>query len=295
VAVPGWYPDPGHRPGHFRYWDGTAWSHTTTANPAVPPPGPPRPPGRRLAPLLAAAAVLVVLAIVAVVVVRYVGDRGVSAADPTTSAPRTGSDDRTIGPLPRPTSPGTRVSEEPAPSAGQPCPLGDPSARQDHPRDGRVHGGGLSFPSQPGWDSSTLDHSLSWAYDVGGEQRVVQPDWYAQLSVGALFTLDGFETPEQAAEAVMRCTANSSFYDGFTQRSDLIARAVTISGHAGWQLRSEIHVESDLTTGTGDVVDVVVVDLDSPESLAMFWGAVQIGEQPLISQLDRVDALLRAD
>ena len=35
---PGWYPDPGGQPGLFRYWDGRAWSATTTTNPYVGPP-----------------------------------------------------------------------------------------------------------------------------------------------------------------------------------------------------------------------------------------------------------------
>ncbi|HET9647362.1 MAG TPA: DUF2510 domain-containing protein, partial [Microlunatus sp.] len=34
-AAPGWYPDPGGRRGRYRFWDGRAWSATTTATPPV--------------------------------------------------------------------------------------------------------------------------------------------------------------------------------------------------------------------------------------------------------------------
>ena len=51
---------------------------------------------------------------------------------------------------------------------------------------------------------------------------------------------------------------------------------------------------TDRTTLPGDVVDVVVVDLGGPESLAMFWGAVPIGDEDLIAQLDQVIGELRA-
>ena len=40
MPSPGWYPDPAGTPGRYRYWDGQAWSETTTTDPAAtPPPG----------------------------------------------------------------------------------------------------------------------------------------------------------------------------------------------------------------------------------------------------------------
>jgi hypothetical protein len=52
-------------------------------------------------------------------------------------------------------------------------------------------------------------------------------------------------------------------------------------------------VDSDDTDLPGDVVEVVVVDLGAPEALAMFWGAVPIGDQAMISQLDQVVSQLQ--
>ena len=43
----------------------------------------------------------------------------------------------------------------------------------------------------------------------------------------------------------------------------------------------------------GDVVEVVVVDLGAPEALAMFWGAVPIGDEAMIAQLDQVVSQLQ--
>jgi hypothetical protein len=166
--------------------------------------------------------------------------------------------------------------------------VGDPGARQDHPTDGRIHGGGLSFPEQSGWSPSTEKSGLTWAYDVDGQDKQIEPQWFAMFAVGALSTADGFEAPHQAAEGVMECTATSDYYDGFQSRRDLFSKRVTVAGHPGWEIRSEIRVQSSKTTLPGDVVDVVVVDLDSPESLAMFWGAVPIGDQAMTRQLDTV-------
>ena len=39
MARPGWYPDPGGQQGMFRYWDGSAWTHQLSPDPASGAPG----------------------------------------------------------------------------------------------------------------------------------------------------------------------------------------------------------------------------------------------------------------
>ncbi|MDT0200565.1 DUF2510 domain-containing protein [Nocardioides sp. AE5] len=39
MSASGWYPDPSGEPNRFRYWDGSAWSSETTADPNSPAPG----------------------------------------------------------------------------------------------------------------------------------------------------------------------------------------------------------------------------------------------------------------
>lgn len=297
MAAPGWYPDPGQAPGRFRYWDGTSWSATTSDSPSGLPPTDPaagsRSPRRRGL-LLAITALVLVLALAGVFVVRFQADR--DNVDPAPSTSVSGGDDSSPSASATPSDSAT-PSPSPSPDqpSAEPCPVGNPTARQDHPVDGRVHGGGLSFPEQAGWETSTLDRGITWAYDVGGQQRAVESEWYAMYAVGALATFDGFEEPERAADTVMQCTASSSFYAGFVERRDLAAEPITVAGHQGWRIRSEIRVQTNQTTLPGDVVEVIVVDLDSPESLALFLGAVPIGDEQLAGQLDRVVSQLRAD
>jgi hypothetical protein len=106
--------------------------------------------------------------------------------------------------------------------------------------------------------------------------------------------MDGFEEPKVAAQLVMACTAPSPLYLGFTGRIDLFSRKITVDGNPAWAIRSEIRVDSDRTTLPGDVVEVIVVDTDSPESLSMFWACVPIGDQAALGQLDTVIKGLRA-
>ena len=289
MSAPGWYADPARTPGRFRYWDGRSWSQVTTANPADPPPDASRPSTRRRpGPLIALAAALLVVIIIAVVSVRLVlsGNSNVTD-DPLPSSTVSGGDDSSPTPSPTPSPTGST----PPPLID--CPRGDPDARHPYPADGRIHGGGLSFPAQPGWDPSRLRTGLTWAYDVDAQDKTIEPEWFAMFAVGALSVVDGFEVPAQAAESVMQCTATSDFYANFTDRKDLHTKPVTIAGRPGWSVRAEIHVNSDLTDLPGDVVEVVVVDLGAPEALAMFWGAVPIGDQAMLGQLDQVVSQLQ--
>ena len=298
VAAPGWYADPARTPGRFRYWDGRSWSQVTTDNPADPPPGAPPPRGRRPGPLVALVAALVVVVILAVVAVRAVlAESGRVTEEALPSSTISGGDDSSPTPTPSPT-PSSPAPATPSPVDSTPpplvdCPRGDPDARQPYPADGRIHGGGLSFPEQPGWEPSQLRTGLTWAYDVNGQDKAIEPQWYAMFAVGALSVVDGFEVPAQAAESVMQCTATSDYYQGFTGRKDLHSTSITLAGRPGWSIRSEIYVDTDRTDLPGDVVDVVVIDMGAPEALAMFWGAVPIGDQAMIDQLDQVVSQLQ--
>jgi hypothetical protein len=312
MSLPGWYPDPAGTPNRFRYWDGSAWSSETTEDPRTSPPGgsggseggTPAKNGRRFGPVILALAVLVVLVLVGVLVVRGLfADRPIVDPEPLPTSTVSGWNDsspttepETPTPLPSqsvptPTPVPTPTEERPL----QPCPDGDPSARQDHPTDGRVHGGGLSFPKVPGWTDSS-GTSFSWAYDVGEQTTLVEsPGWYANLAVGALFTGEGFDEPRRSAELVMQCVITSGLYKNIVDRESVGSKAVTVDGRPGWSIRADILVDHPDLETKGDTVEVMVIDTGSPESLAMFIGAVDLGERDLIATMDATIEDLRVE
>ncbi len=285
MSIPGWYPDPARQPGQFRYWDGAAWSTGTSPNPADPPPQEPGgPKRRRTGPVIAALAVAVVLAVVAFLVLRPGPEAVDTVPTPTASVLVETADP----PLPTPTPVEPVPTASPGSAGPDPaCLQGDPESRQPHPSDGLVHGGGLAFAPLAGWSADSLPRRLSWAFDVSGQQTPSSLSAQrAMVAVGALSTVDGFEAPEQAADLVLDCMATPTFYPAFVDRRDLAAVQVSVEGYVGWRIRTV------MTYGTGssasiDLVDVIVVDLGSPESLAMFWGTAPAADQGLVRLLDR--------
>lgn len=303
MSQPGWYPDPAGTPSRYRYWDGHAWSHEVTDNPAgtSPPTSLPTGPPRRRGPVIAILAVIVVAVLVGVMVIRgLLGDRPVADPGPLPSPTVSGWDDSSATPTPPP-EPSLSPPAPPRPTAKpsearplRPCPEGMPTNRQAYPSDGRVHGGGLSFPRVSGWDDAS-GLAYSWAYDVGEQSTLVEsPGWYATLAVGALFTGDGFDEPKRAADLVMQCVINSGLYPYLTDREQLWSKPVTVDGHPAWSIRAEVLIDDPKLKAEGDTVEVIVVDTDSPEALAMFIGQVNLGDARLLRTLDSTIKNLRA-
>ena len=92
----------------------------------------------------------------------------------------------------------------------------------------------------------------------------------------------------------MSCFATSSYYIGFTGRQDLVSQQVSIDGNLGWHLRSEIFVNiPTLPKVQGDVVDVIVVDTGSADSLGLFVSSSTIGDSSRGALVDQCIASLK--
>lgn len=305
MSTPGWYPDPGGRPGHYRLWDGQGWGLSTTSDPpGGPSSAPPPPPRRRRAGrwVLAAVAVVVVAAVVAALVV-WGGNRPIVDGGRAPTPPATGGDSSAPVPpsaVPSSADPTPSASPSPTPSPSDApsasCPLGDPTARQEHPDDGRVHGGGLSFPMQRGWSFPGEQASdFTWAYDVGETDLRVEPSWFSSYAVGALSVADGFEDPRSAATLVLRCTLASSFYRNVVGEPTLVERQTTLDGYPAFTISTQVHVDDDRTTFAGDTLVITVVDLGSPEALGFFWGCAPLGDPDRTAQLQQTYDRLQVD
>jgi hypothetical protein len=299
--MPGWYPDPSGAPGRFRYWDGRSWSQQTSDRPGAPGPGQENGQGRRRAlPLiLGAVALAVVLGLIIVFVVRQAGAGSRTITnEPVPTSTVSGWDDSSPTATPTPsetpspsptTDPSGKESTRPLTS----CPQGDPYARAQHPADGRVYGGGLSFPRVEGWQDDLQTSGVSWGYDAASQGKSVAPGWVALLAVAELRESDGFTSTKQAAQSVMQCVASSLWYRSYDSAQDLKSEAATIDGHQAWWIRTDIRV-----TGrdvAGDTVDVIVVDTGRPGTFGLFIGAVAIDHQDLLAILDSTTSQLTVD
>lgn len=296
MSAPGWYPDPSGAPNQYRYWDGTQWSAQTM--PAGGPPNttgaPMNATGGRRGPrwglITAGIAALVVIGLVTMWLVRPQG-QNVATEDSNTAAPTGSQWAETARPsTPPPTAPA------PSQATLAACPVGASTPTNTYPDDGRIHGGELKFTKVPAWPQEYV--RMSWVHDHHSQTHQVIPGrWFSMVSVGALKTSDGFEDPQTSAYQVMSCFATSTYYQGYKGRENVLAEPVTIDGRPGFHLRTEIYIEDTPTLPNikGDVVDVIVVDTDNPESLGVFISSATIDDDPIIATVDRAIESLAVD
>jgi Protein of unknown function (DUF2510) len=296
-ANPGWYPDPGGGQGLFRYWDGKAWSAATSPNPSAPPPsqslvgGPPQQGGqpygqggqpqgqagqpaygqspygqdygssayanyqeleKKRSPIgwwIAGAALVIGIIIVAVIAIRAVtgGETG------TTGAP-----------------PG-----QPSQDACPPQITASPSEPPSQPADGRVHGGPVSYPmlGEP-WGAPQVDDRVPFGSDVQSQVVGVElnydgagSSWVASILVGELQAGDGFFTPEQGSQIVVKCILGK-FYGNNPVKSDIkVNEKATIDGHEAWLVESQLTFDIAGLKTKGELLIVAIVSAGNRSGL----------------------------
>ncbi|HEY5980612.1 MAG TPA: DUF2510 domain-containing protein [Microlunatus sp.] len=294
-AQAGWYPDPGGVANLYRYWDGQAWSAATSPNPQAGPPaqglvqglqggqpgvgqpggGPGQNPygqqpaygqnaygqgqpgayasfqaaQQRKSPVgwwIAAAALLVVIVVVGVIAVRAIGGSlgttGGGTTQPSQDVCPTSSAD---------------------PSTDQPS-TDQPSA---DPNDGRVHGGPISYPrlGDP-WTSPGPDPRVPFGRDVQKQMVTDQSDydgqghdWVASILVAELMAGDGFYTPEQGAQIVVRCILGTFYGDNEVTSDVQVNKATTVDGHEAWLVESQLSFDIPGLIAKGELLIVTVV------------------------------------
>nr|WP_294691883.1 DUF2510 domain-containing protein [uncultured Friedmanniella sp.] len=292
-AQAGWYPDPGGGQDLYRYWDGRAWSAATSRNPGAPPPlqplGVPASTGAgagsgqshgsgqsyatgqsygssgqagtayaqyqqtqqkrsSLGWWLAGAALLLVVVIVAAVAI---------------GAATGGGDGLT------PTLPGSQRTQNACPE-----PERDPTVVPD-PSDGRVHGGPVSYPRLgPPWSPPQSDNRVPFGSDVKVQQVGVESNydgrgssWVASVLVAELQAGDGFFSPEQGSQVVVKCILGA-FYGDAPVRSDVkVDEAATIDGRDAWIVESQLSFDIPGLRTKGELLLVAIISAGATSGL----------------------------
>ena len=238
----------------FRYWDGKAWSASVSPTPdAPPPPGAPAPvpnadPQASLGNdpaagggttwrlwIGAGAAVLILVLVVSFAF-------------------------RTIGGEHR-NRPGPGPSDSLCPTSN-----GTPETPRAHPRDGRVHGGALSYPrlDRP-WGPVRSDRRVPFGKDAYEQTVVTQAtyapgqSWQASIMVAELSAGDGFMIPKDASEVVVTCIVGAFYGENRIERNDTVSEAKSLDGHDGWYVESELSFDIKNLNTDGELLMVWIV------------------------------------
>jgi hypothetical protein len=200
---------------------------------------------------IAGAALVIVIVVVAVLAIRAVtgGDTGITGR----------------GPVGQP-------SQEVCPPKG----TASPEAPVTHPADGRVHGGPVSYPELgPPWGPPQGEiNPVPFGSDVQSQLVVDQPDydgqgnnWVASILVAELQAGDGFFTPEQGAQIVVKCILGAFYGDNPVNSNVKVNEKTTIDGHEAWLVESHLTFDIAGLKAKGEVLIVAIVSAGNRSGL----------------------------
>jgi len=275
----GWYPDPGGQRGAFRYWNGSTWSAQLSSTQTAPPPsgglGQPSSavpqfgqygyqPGMGYAsqPQKKRNVGLWIGIVVGVLVVALIGYGVFRLASQGGLAPTGG------------TGGGN--------STTNPCPVNTQSlAPINHTKDGRVHGGMLSFPmlASP-WEAPTPDSRVPFGRDVMVQNAMVEPNystkgnsWVASVLVGELAAGDGFFSPQEGSEIVVKCLIGAFYDNAEVGREDKVSKATSVGGKDAWLVETHLTFDIKNLKTKGETAIVLIVATSADVS-SLFYASI---------------------
>ncbi len=275
----GWYPDPGGQRGAFRYWNGSTWSAQLSSSQTAPPPagglGQPSSaapqygqygyePGMGYAPQpqKKRGVGLWVGIIVGVLVIALIGYGVFRLASQGGLTPTGG------------TAGGN--------STANVCPVNTQSlAPVNHPNDGRVHGGSLSYPTLGSpWGAPQTDNRVPFGRDVMEQYVTVEDNydkaghsWVASVLVGELAAGDGFFSPQEGSEIVVKCLIGAFYADAVVTRDDKVNKATSVGGKDAWLVETHLSFDIPNLKTKGETAIVLIVATSSDVS-SLFYASI---------------------
>ena len=260
----------------YRYWTGSSWSTAVTPNPQQGLPTAPGP-GQRsktsvgwwLGGLAALVAVVVVIWFVFQQLGGLFGGGTTPGSNPTESV-----------------CPRNAITQE------------SPTSR---PADGRVHGGRLSYPTLGApWSSPSPEARVPFGTDVWTQTVPIEEDykpgsnWVASVLVGELVAGDGFFSPQQGSEIVVKCIMGVFYDDAEVVRDDRVNQATTVDGKAAWLVESHLTFDIPNLETKGELAIILIV-ATSDEASSIYYASIPDTAPELVQPARDAMEQLRVD
>lgn len=224
---------------------------------------------------IAAAALLAVIVVIGVIAIRAIGG----------STGTTTGDDTRVQP-----------TQDVCPTS-----TAEPTTGQPDPADGRVHGGPVSYPRLGApWGAPQPDNRVPFGRDVSKQDVMDQQNydgqgssWVASILVAELMAGDGFYTPEQGADIVVRCILGAFYGDNPVTSDVQEDKATTIDGHEAWLVESKLSFSIPGLTAKGELLIVVVIN--AGESSGLYYASIPDTMPELVSPARESLANLKVD
>ena len=184
------------------------------------------------------------------------------------------------------------------------CPTSSasPSNDQPDPSDGRVHGGPVSYPrlADP-WSAPEADPRVPFGTDTQKQYVMDQQyydgsrSWVASVLVAELMAGDGFYTPEQGAQIVVRCILGEFYGNNPVTSNVKVNEATTIDGHDAWLVESQLSFDIPGLIAKGELLIVAVVSAGESGTAGLYYASIPDTQPELVQPARDALAALQVD
>ena len=197
---------------------------------------------------------------------------------------------------------GGRASGQASSDQCPPQRSGSPSAPSSTTSDGRVHGGPVSYPQLGSpWGAPTGENRVPFGVDVLSQNVDVEPNydgpgtnWVASLTVGELQAGDGFFTPEQGSQIVVRCILGVFYGNNPVESEVKVNKATTIDGKDAWIVETQLSFDITGLRTKGELAIIAIVQA-SPERSGLFYASIPDTTPELVQPARDALAQLKVD
>ena len=130
------------------------------------------------------------------------------------------------------------------------------------------------------WGSVQGDNRVPFGRDVAEQIVMVEPNydglganWVASVLVGELVAGDGFFSPQEGSQIVMKCVVGEFYGDAVVQRDDKVSKATTVDGHDAWLVESHLSFDIAGLQTKGELAIVVIVDTGA-DSASLYYASI---------------------
>jgi hypothetical protein len=167
-------------------------------------------------------------------------------------------------------------------STTNPCPVNTQSlAPVNHTADGRVHGGLLSYPmlGSP-WSAPSPDVRVPFGRDVSEQEVEIEPNydgkgssWVASVLVAELAAGDGFFSPQEGSEIVVKCLIGAFYGNAQVGRNDTVSKATTVGGKDAWIVETHLTFNIPGLNTKGETAIVLIV-ATATDTSSLFYASI---------------------
>ncbi len=120
---------------------------------------------------------------------------------------------------------------------------------------------------------------MPYGRDIAEQEVVIEPNykgnssWVASVLVGELAAGDGFFSPQEGSEIVVKCLLGAFYDNAAVTRDDKVNKAMTVGGKDAWVVETHLSFNIPNLKTKGETAIILIV-ATSTDTSSLFYASI---------------------